>query len=138
VRGKKVAKVSADGEEVFRKYGGAAWSRAMKQFLTQNGKSPSDLVYAQMWDPAGGLAFDAGAFRLAGVGAPALRKAIVESSRPGAPGLKVSGGTLAGRPVTRVVYASGAKLYLYEHGDVVFYAGAGNEKLAADIVAMFP
>ena len=138
VRGVRLAKASADGAAVFRKFGDAAWSRAMKRFLAREGKSPSELLYAQVWDPSRRLALDAGAFRVAGVGAHPLRRAIVDASRPGAPGLRSSADALSGRSVTRVVYPSGATLYLYEHGDVVFYAGAASEKLAADVVATFP
>ena len=47
--------------------------------------------------------------------ASALRKAIVASSRPNAPGLIAERSTLGSKPVTTVVYPGGAVLYLYEH-----------------------
>ena len=69
-----------------------------------------------------------------GLAAAALREAIVRSTRPNAPGLAVSSARVGGRRVTKVVYASGATLYLYPHRDVVYYVGTQNETLAAGVL----
>ena len=77
---------------------------------------------------------EVGAFRVRGLAAPALRDAIVRSTRPNAPGLAVTSAVVGGRRVTKVVYASGATLYLYPQRDVVYYVGTQNETLAARIL----
>jgi len=69
--------------------------------------------------------------------AGAVRQAIVDSSRPGAPCLMTSTTTLAGKPVTVLVYPGGSTLYLYEHDELVFYVGTQSKGLARKVVAAF-
>ena len=135
IDGVRLAKASATGANVF---GGDAFSRAMTAFLTAAGKRPSDLTFANARDPGGGLAAEVGVFRVRGVGAAALRRAIVASSRPGAPGSTISRATIAGKPVTLFRYANGSTLYLYEQGDRVFYVGTVRPALAAKALAALP
>jgi hypothetical protein len=73
-----------------------------------------------------------------GLDGTVLRRAIVSSSRPNAPGLTATPGLLAGRAVTKVVYPGGTILYLYPSGDRVFYVGTQDEALAARIVRTLP
>jgi hypothetical protein len=135
VAGVALEKGSATGAAVF---GGNEFSEAMTAFLASRGKEPGDLRFANARDPAGTAGVEAGVFEVEGVGAPALRDAIVEASRPAAPGAAVSSATVGGKPVTALEYASGSTLYLYAAGDRVFYAGSTDEELAGEVLAGFP
>jgi hypothetical protein len=115
--------------------GSNAFSEVLKGILARAGKTPADLSFANAQDPTGALGVEVGAFRVRGLGAPKLRDAIVRSSRPNAPGLAVTSAVVGGKRVTKVVYASGATLYLYPNRDVVYYVGTQNAALAARILA---
>jgi hypothetical protein len=135
LEGTNLRKGSATGAAVF---GGDAFSREMTRRLAAAGKAPSDLRFANAQDPQGRVGLEVGVFEVAGMSAPALRRAIVESSRPGAPGLVAEPATLGGRRVTAVVYPGGTLLYLYEQGGRVFYIGTQNDVLAAKAIAALP
>jgi hypothetical protein len=130
IDGHRLAKGSATGAVVLS--GNNAFSHALKGILARAAKTPADLMFANAQDPS--LGVEVGAFRVVGLGAPALRDAIVRSTRPNAPGLALSSRVVGGRRVTKVVYASGATLYLYPHRDVLYYVGTQNGKLAARIL----
>jgi hypothetical protein len=116
-----------------------AWSQEMTDFLAGVGRTRSDLRFAQVWDPAGGLDLDAGAFQVPGVAATAVRQALVDSARPNAPGLTEATETVGDKPVTAVHYPGDAPtLYLYEHDDVVFYVGSRDHDLAVEFLAALP
>jgi hypothetical protein len=132
VDGHRLVKGSATGAVVLS--GNNAFSQVLKGILVRAGKSPVDLTFANAQDPTGALPLEVGAFRVRGLAAAALREAIVRSTRPNAPGLAVSSALVGGRRVTKVVYASGATLYLYPHRDVVYYVGTQNETLAAGVL----
>ena len=130
--GVRLRKASATGANVF---GSDAFSREMRRFLASVGRRPTDLRFANARDPAGRLDVETGVFEVRGVDGRALRSAIVASSRPGAPGLTTSTETLAGKRVTRLVYASGSTLYLYARGGRVFYVGTQDAELASTMLA---
>jgi hypothetical protein len=127
IDGHRLEKGSATGAVVLS--GNNAFSEVLKGILARAGKTPADLTFANAQNPSLGL--ELGAFRVVGLAAPKLRDAIVRSTRPNAPGLAVSSGIVGGRRVTKVVYASGATLYLYPNRDVVYYVGTQNGRLAA-------
>lgn len=135
IDGVALEKASATGAGVF---GGDAFSRVLTDFLASAGKEPTDLRFANARDPSGVLGVEAGVFRVEGVDAAALRDAIVEGSRPAAPGLEVSTDTVARRPVTMLAFANGSTLYLYEQDDSVFYVGTTRRELAARVLAALP
>jgi hypothetical protein len=110
----------------------------MTAFLASAGKEPDDLRFANARDPAGAAGVEAGVFEVDGIDAAALREAIVEASRPAAPGSAVSSATVGGKPVTALEYASGSTLYLYAAGDRVFYAGSTDEEVAGEVLRGFP
>jgi hypothetical protein len=114
--------------------GNNAFSHVLKGILARAGKRPADLTFANAQDPSGALPLEVGAFRVRGLAAPALRDGIVRSTRPNAPGLAVTSAVVGGRRVTKVVYASGATLYLYPSGNVVYYVGTQNETVAARVL----
>jgi hypothetical protein len=132
VDGHRLQKGSATGAVVLS--GNNAFSKVLRQILARDGKQPADLLFANAQDSTGALQFEVGAFRVRGLAASALSKAIVDSSRPGAPGLEVSSLSLDGRRVTKVVYPSGSTLYLYPRDDVVYYVGTQNDALARRVL----
>jgi len=129
IAGHRLAKGSASGAVVLS--GNNAFSHALKGILARAGKSPADLTFANAQDPTGALDVEVGAFRVRGLAAPALRDAIIRSSRPNAPGLAVSRVVLGGTPATRLVYPSGSTLYLGGRDGVVYYVGTQDAALAA-------
>jgi hypothetical protein len=133
--GKALRKGSTTGAVVF---GGNAFGRVMTRFLAKHGKRPNDLRFANAQTSSHNFQIELGVFQVRGLPGSALRQAIVESSRPAAPGLKTSSATLSGKRVTKVMYSGGSTLYLYAHDDLVFYVGTQNEALAGSILAMFP
>jgi hypothetical protein len=87
---------------------------------------------------SGTLDLETGVFQVSGVKASALQQAIVASSRSDAPGLTSSAATLSGKRETTLVYPGGSILYLYAHGDLVYYVGTQSRALAARLLAMYP
>jgi hypothetical protein len=134
--GTRLQKGSTTGATVFGS--GDAFSRSMTRQLAAAGKAPVDLRFANAQDPKGKLELEVGVFEVKGMSAAALGKAIVVSSRPNAPGLAVGNGTVAGKPVTKLVYPGGTVLYLYEHGDRVFYVGTQSASIAGAVLEQLP
>jgi hypothetical protein len=130
-----LSKASTTGIGVF---GDDAWSREMTAFLTDRGRTPADLRFALAWDASTTLSLDLGVFQLPGIVPADLRAAIVASTLPNAPGLTSVPTTVAGRPITLVTYPNGARLYLIEGAEVVFWVGADDPDLAARLVALLP
>jgi hypothetical protein len=127
---------STVGEAVFAD---DAWSQTMTEFLDGIDRTPSDLRFAQVWDPGSELGLDAGVFQVPGVAAAAVRRALVDSARPNAPGLTEATEMIGDKSVTAVVYpGDGPTLYLYEQADVVFYVGTRDHDLAVDFLAGLP
>jgi hypothetical protein len=135
IDGVALTKGSATGADVF---GSDAFSREMTRFLAGEGRKPADLRFANALDASQTLDVETGVFQASGVDARALKRAIVASSRPSAPGLTTSTAMLGGKRVTTLGYASGSTLYLYEQGDRVFYVGTRSEELASSVLAMLP
>src|SRR5262249_53825222 len=108
------------------------------KFLAAHGKRPGDLRFANAQTAPNGPEVELGVFQVRGLDSALLRKAIVSSSRPNAPGLTATPGTLAGKAVTKIAYPGGAILYLYPSGDRVFYVGTQDEALAGRIIGKFP
>jgi len=133
VDGDRLAKGSTTGAVVF---GGDAFSRELRTFLAARGRSPADLRFANAQSAA--LGVETGVFQVKGIAGTALARAIVAASRPNAPGLTAQPGTLDGKAVTKVVYPGGQVLYLYPHGDLVFYVGTQSEAQAGKVVALLP
>jgi hypothetical protein len=135
VNGTALRKGSTTGAVVF---GGNAFGRVMTRFLARHGKWPNDLRFANAQTSSRKFELEIGVFQLRDVQGSALRQAIVESSHPNARGLETSTARLSGKRVTKLVYPGGSTLYLYAHGDLVFYVGTQSEVLAGTILAMFP
>ena len=135
VDGRRLHKGSTTGAVVF---GGNAFGRVMTRLLEVHGRRPQDLRFANAQASSNVSEIEIGVFQVRGLDGSALRRAIVASSRPNAPGLIARGAIVSGRHVTKVVYPSGSTLYLYTHGDLVFYVGAPSETLAGRVIAALP
>jgi hypothetical protein len=135
ISGTKLSKGSTTGAVVF---GSDAFSKTMAKFLRSVGRKPSDLRFANALDPRSVLEVETGVFEVRGLGAAKLLAAIVASTRPAAPGLKVSTATIAGRAVTKLVYPGSSVLYLRGSGDRVYYVGSQSESLASQVLAKYP
>ena len=136
VSGRKLDKRSATGASV--PTGGNPFSRELTTFLASEGKELADLRFANAHARGGKPVVELGVFEVQGVEGDALLRAIVASSRPGAPGLESSTATVSGKRVTRLVYPGGSILYLYARGEDVYYVGTQREDLARTVLAMFP
>jgi hypothetical protein len=110
----------------------------MTRFLAAHGKKPRDLRFATARSSPPARELELGVLQVRGLAGTSLLRAIVASSRPNAPGLTAGKATLSGKPVTRVVYPGGTKLYLYAHDGLVFYVGTQSEPTAAKVVAALP
>ena len=97
-------------------------------------RRPADLTFANAQDRTGAL--DRGRrFRVRGPrGTGAAGRDRPQHAARTRPGLAVTSAVVGGRRVTKVVYASGATLYLYPHRDVVYYVGTQNEALAETVL----
>ena len=129
-------KVSATGADV---WGEEPWSVSMTQFLAGHGKTRQDFHYAQAWDPENAEDPDLGVFQVPGLDAAVLLPAVVDASRPATAGLTTATDTIGGKPVTIETSASGAPpLYLYAHGDTLYYVGTADAALASDFLTSLP
>jgi hypothetical protein len=110
----------------------------MTQRLNAAGKAPADMRFANAQDPKGNLELEVGVFEVPGMPAKELAEAIVASTRPNAPGLIAEPSMLGGKRVTTLIYPSGTALYLYPHGEHVFYIGTQDKSLAARAIGLLP
>lgn len=116
-----------------------AWSTSMTAFLTKAGKAPADLHVAQAYDPDQALDVSVGVYRVAGVGAAALRDALVAAWKGDYPDMKVTQVTLGGKQLTKGDFgAETISSYLYLRDDVVFDIETSDEAIATAAVAALP
>jgi len=135
VNGTPLRKGSTTGAVVF---GGNAFGAQMTRFLAEHHKTPEDLRFGNAQASPRALELELGVFEVRGLDGSALLSAIVDGVRPNAPGLAVSNPTLAGKRVTKLVYPGGTVLYLYDHGDDVYYVGTQDEALVETVLERFP
>ena len=133
--GTPLRKGSTTGAVVF---GGNAFGERVTRFLAKHGKKPGDLRFANAQASPRAAEVELGVFEVKGLDGSLLRRAIVDASRPNAPGLKAVAASLAGKPVTSLVYPGGTTVYLYPHGDAVYYVGTQDTTLAERALETFP
>jgi hypothetical protein len=134
IDGTALSSVSGTGPDVF---GGDAFSQSMMSFLLSNDLTSADFRFAQAWDPSEALALELGDFEVSGIDPTTLSTAIVEATRPNAPGLTAEPATLGGRDVTAVMYPSGGPtLYLYPGDGRLFYVGTADPELGARVIGL--
>lgn len=110
----------------------------MTGFLAQHAKTPRDFHFARAWDPANTEDPDIGVFQVAGIDAAMLLPAVVDASRPATAGITTSTSTVGGKQVTIESTPSAPPLYLYAHGDTLFYVGTEDTALATDFLSGLP
>ena len=118
--------------------GDDAFGTSMTAFLTSAGKTPADLHIAQA-SPT--VAFDGsiGVYRVAGVGATAIRDALIQAWMGDQTDLKVSQVTLGGTAVTKADFGEGTvPSFLYVRDDVVFDIETTDENMAIAAIAALP
>ena len=129
--------LSLDGSGVFTP--GDAWSTAMTLFLTNGGKAPTDLHFAQAYDPNQTYDGSVGVYSVAGVEGAALRDAIVKAWNSDYPDLKVSQLLLDGKEVTRADFGTDTiTSYYYVRDGVVYDIETTDEKIATAALAALP
>jgi len=114
-----------------------AASQALVASLEKLDKTPADLEIAEAQDTSGTFKAYLFAYRVRGVTAAVLGKAVVDSllvDASSAP--KESQVTLAGHAVTKLLYASGSGVYLYDLADAVIAIETPDESLASLVLAL--
>ncbi len=115
------------------------WSTSMTAFLTKAGKTAPDLQVAQAFDPTQAFDGSVGVYRVAGVGASALRDALIAAWKTDYPDMKVSQVTLGGKEVTKGDFGQDSVAsYLYIRDDLVYDIETTDEKIASAALAALP
>ena len=101
--------------------GDDSWSTSLATFLAGAGKAAADLQVSQAYDPSGTLDLSAGALRVVGLDAAALRDAMIEAWKGDYPDLKIARAVIGGLDVTTGDFGEGAiNSYWYVGEGVVF------------------
>jgi hypothetical protein len=137
LNGRPLSSQSWSGDEVLAE---DEWSATVRAFLTSVGKIPTDLGFAQAYDPADdGLDVTVGVFALDGVDPAGLRDAIIDAWRGDYAELEVSTITLGGAEVTKGNFGAGEINSYWLIGDGrVYDIGSADESLAAAAIAALP
>jgi len=117
---------------------GNAFNRSMAASLRRLGKDPAELRFASGADFSNRISTEVGVFEARGVGAAALKRAIVTASQRSTPALRIAIGDVGGKRVTTLLFPGSSKLYLYGRGDRVFYVATVDPKQAAGILSGYP
>jgi hypothetical protein len=115
------------------------WSASMTAFLTASCKLPADLHVAQSYDPNEALDASIGVYKVDGVGAAAMRGALIEAWKGEYPDMKVSQVTLGGKDVTKGDFGPDSiTSYLWVKDDVVYDIESSDETIATAALAGLP
>jgi hypothetical protein len=127
---------SWSGETVLADNG---WSDTFTTFLQGAGKTPTDLLVAQAYDPTGAIDLTVGAFKISAVPAADIRKTLVEAWKADYPELATTSATVGGKKVTKGVFEdTGIDSYWYEHDDLVYDVETADADTAAKVLASLP
>ena len=119
--------------------GDDSWSSSLTTFLTGAGKTAADLQASQAYDAAGSLDLSAGAFRVAGLEAAALRDAMIDAWKGDYPDLKIAQTTIGGLDVTTGDFGEGAiNSYWYLRDGVVFDIETSDPSIALAALSALP
>jgi hypothetical protein len=115
------------------------WSNAFSTFLTSAGKTPTDLLFAQAYDPSGATDLTIGAYQITGVSAADVDKTVVKAWKANDSTLTTKSATVGGKKVTQgAIPSMSLDGYWYEHGDVVFEVQTSDATVAASVLAALP
>jgi hypothetical protein len=118
INGTSLTRESWTGDTIL---GDDSWSSSLARFLAAAGKTAADLQVSQAYDAAGTLDLSAGALRVAGLDAAALRDAMIDAWKGDYPDLKIAQSTIGGLDVTTGDFGEGAvNSYWYLGDGVVF------------------
>ncbi len=115
----------------------SAASQSLIASLQTLGKAPADLEIAGAYDPTGALDLRLFAYRVKGVAPSALGPAIIASQMTNtAAEPATSEVTVGGHPMTKITYASGTPVYIYDLNGVVYAIATSDESIAASVVGL--
>jgi hypothetical protein len=114
-------------------------TQALVAKLKTLGATADQVEIAEAYDPNGTVDADIVAFRVKGIGAPALHDALTQSwLAAGASGVTTTQKTIAGRTVTVIDYGDGSSQdYVWEQGDSVIDLVTSDATIAEKVVASF-
>ena len=115
------------------------WSNAFSTFLASAGKTPTDLLFAQAYDPSGATDLTIGAYQVTGTSAADVDKTVVKAWKANDSTLVTKAATVGGKKVTQgAIPSMSLEGYWYEHGDVVFEVQTSDATVAASALAALP
>lgn len=136
INGTSLTRESWTGDTIL---GDDSWSSSMTAFLTGAGKTAADLQASQAYDAAGSLDLSAGALRVAGLDAAALRDALIDAWKGDYPDLKIAQTTIGGLDVTTGDFGEGAiNSYWYLRDGVVFDIETSDPSIALAALSALP
>jgi len=117
--------------------GTGAASQALQASLKNLGKTPADLQVAGAYDPAGVLDLRLFAYRVAGVDATELARAVIESQLSNTSAQATSSQvTIGDHAITKISYAQGSAAYVYPLNGVVYTIQTGDTSLVASVLGL--
>jgi hypothetical protein len=112
------------------------WSNAFSTFLASAGKTPTDLLYAEAYDPVGATDLTVYAYQITGVSAADVDKTVLKAWKANETSFTTKTATVGGKKVTQGTISSmSLDGYWYEHGDVVFEVQTSDATVAANVLA---
>ena len=115
------------------------WSNAFSTFLAGIGKTPTDLLFAQAYDPSGASDLTIGAYQISGVSAADIDKTVLKAWKANDATLTTKAATVGGKKVTQgTIPSMSLDGYWYEHGNVVFEVETSDATVAANVLAALP
>ncbi len=117
--------------------GSGTASQALVASLQKLGKTPADLQIAGGYDHTGTLDLSMFAYRVNGVDAAELGKAVIESQLTNTAAKATSSQvTVAGHAITKISYATGSPVYVYGLNGVVYAIQTADASLAATVLGL--
>jgi hypothetical protein len=136
INGTTLTRESWTGDTIL---GEDSWSTSLSAFLAGAGKTAADLQVSQAYDATGTLDLSAGALRVAGLDAAALRDAMIDAWKGDYPDLKIAQTTIGGLDVTTGDFGEGAiNSYWYLGDGVVFDIETSDPSIAQAVIAALP
>jgi len=116
-----------------------AWSTTVTDFLTSEGKTATDLQFAQAYDPTQGLDGSFEVYRVAGVDGAKLQDTLVAAWKGDFPDLKLTDVTIAGQKMTRGDFDTETPgSYLYVRGEYLYDIWTNDPAIAEAAIAALP
>ena len=117
--------------------GSGAASQALQASLKNLGKTPADLQIAGAYDPAGAVDLRLFAYRVAGVDATELARAVIESQLSNTAAQATSSQvTIGDHAITKISYAQGSPAYVYPLNGVVYTIQTADTGLVSSVLAL--